>query len=48
MEKPKNLHAGSMDVNKGVGIVSGNRGALGASRERGKNWDKCDSIINKI
>ena len=48
MEKAKNLSAGPMDVSKGAAIARGCQGrGLGGVGPRGKNWDNCNSIINK-
>ena len=47
MEKSKNLYVGPMDMKwEGLlegGCVQGGRGSRGE-----KNWDNCNSIINKV
>ena len=48
MEKPKNLYVQPMDMNYGEGMWVG-VGVQGSGEERGeKDWDNCNSIINKI
>ena len=47
MEKPKNLHAGPMDMDYGAGLLEG-REVPGGRGEKGGNWDNHKSIINKI
>ena len=47
MGKPKNLHAQPMDMNVGGGITGG-KGVLGRGVQRGKNWNKFNSIMTKI
>ena len=37
-----------MDMDNGVGIDRGSGGQVGGGRQRGKNWDNCNSISNKV
>ena len=50
MEKPENLYVRYMDVNcGGRGVLEGKGAVQGGGGYRGeKNWDNCNSIINKI
>ena len=41
----KNIHEGSVDVDNAVGIDCG---STGQAEWRGKYWDNCNSINNKI
>ena len=47
MEKPNNLYARPMDRTKEAGIA-GRKQGTGWRGKKGKNWDNCNSIINKI
>ena len=47
MEKPKNLYVWPMAIKVGGWQREGEYNAEGNKRE-GKNWDNCNSIINKI
>ena len=46
MEEPR-TYVWPMDMNNGVGITWESGGVLDAGGEREKNWDNCNSIINK-
>ena len=35
-------------MGNGAGINCGERGGLGRGGQKGKNWDKCNRINNKI
>ena len=47
MEKSKNLYAQPMNMNWGVGIA-GEKWVPGRGGKRGRNWDNCNNINNKI
>ena len=47
MEKPKNLYAQFMDMNRGRGLLEG-MVVPGRAGGKGENWENCNSKINKI
>ena len=51
MEKPKNLYVQPMDMNCGrarEGNAGGRKVQGRGAESREKNWDNCNSIIDKI
>ena len=48
MEKPKNLYARPMDMNLRRRGIGGRKAESVGGGQRGKKWDNCNSITNRI